>query len=189
MGTLVSADITVASERCRLLDAAPSLYGLVVLTGEPARVRDEDEIEQAADASLQVNYLGPMLLAREAAQRMKAQGTAGSIVLLSSMQAVDVFAGSTAYGAAKAALQQAALILAKEVRGLGIRVNVVAPGVTAAGMALASIASGKYEPLIRNGIIPRYGRAEDVAAAIQFFLQPDNYVTGQILRVDGGATL
>lgn len=162
---------------------------MVVFSGDPARVREGDSLEEALSRSMTVNCSGPLLLAREAAGRMKATGVAGSIVLFSSMQAVDVFTGSTAYAAAKAALQQGALVLAKEVRGLGIRVNLVAPGVTAAGMALASIASGKYEHLIRDGIVPRYGRASDVAAAVRFFLEPDNYVTGQILRVDGGATL
>jgi NAD(P)-dependent dehydrogenase (short-subunit alcohol dehydrogenase family) len=38
-------------------------------------------------------------------------------------------------------------------------------------------------------VIPRYGQAEDVARAVRFFLQPDNYITGQVLTVDGGLTL
>jgi NAD(P)-dependent dehydrogenase (short-subunit alcohol dehydrogenase family) len=106
------------------------------------------------------------------------------------MQANALFPGSTVYASQKAALQHAALILAKEVRGPGnIRVNVVSPGVTAAGMAEASIAAGKYARFIDEGVIPRYGRAEDVARAIRFFLEPDNYVTGQVLCVDGGMTL
>lgn len=188
-GKVVQADLSDGGDRQRLLDAAPALYGLVVFAGDPARVREGSSLEAATAHSMEVNFSGPMLLAREAAERMKATQSAGSIVLFSTMQAVNVVAGSTAYASAKVALQHAALVLAKEVRGFGIRVNVVAPGVTAAGMALASIASGKYEHLIRDGIVPRYGRATDVAAAVRFFLEPDNYVTGQVLRVDGGATL
>jgi NAD(P)-dependent dehydrogenase (short-subunit alcohol dehydrogenase family) len=38
-------------------------------------------------------------------------------------------------------------------------------------------------------VIPRFGRAEDVARAVRFLLEPDNYVTGQVLCVDGGMTL
>jgi NAD(P)-dependent dehydrogenase (short-subunit alcohol dehydrogenase family) len=83
-----------------------------------------------------------------------------------------------------------ARILAKECRGpVNIRVNVIAPGVTAAGMAEASIASGKYNRYIDEGTIPRFGRAADVARAVRFFLEPDSYVTGQVLTVDGGLTL
>jgi NAD(P)-dependent dehydrogenase (short-subunit alcohol dehydrogenase family) len=42
---------------------------------------------------------------------------------------------------------------------------------------------------VASGAIPRFGRAEDVARAARFFLEPDNYVTGQVLVVDGGLTL
>ena len=142
------------------------------------------------ERSHEANYMGPILLAREAAERMKAASIPGAIVLFSTMQANALFPGSTIYAAQKAALQHAGRILAKECRGpSNIRVNVVSPGVTAAGMAEASIAAGKYDRYISEGVIPRFGRAEDVARAVRFFLEPDNYVTGQVLCVDGGMTL
>lgn len=182
----IGADITRAEDRARLLNAAPNLYGLVVFTGIPARGEGADVLRE----SLAVNFEGPILLAREAAARMKQQGTPGAIVLLSSMQAIALFPGSTAYATAKAALQHGARILAKECRGpANIRVNVVAPGVTAAGMAQASIASGKYDRYLHDGMVSRFGRGFDVARAVRFFLEPDNYITGQILSVDGGITL
>ncbi len=189
-GRIVQADITVDADRRRLLDAAPEIYGLVVFAGDPARAKSEEELEQAMRASLEVNYLGPILLAREAAARMKSRGTPGSIVLISTMQAVALFPGSTAYAGAKVALLHAARILAKECRGpSNIRVNVVSPGVIAAGMAEASIATGKYNRFRDEGIIHRFGQPQDVARAVRFFLEPDNYVTGQVLSVDGGLTL
>ncbi len=181
---VVQADLKSAEDRARLLDAAPRLYGLAIFSGDPVRSGP------AMERSHEINYLGPILLAREAAERMKAAGAEGAIVVLSTMQAVALFSGSTAYAAQKAALLHAARILAKECRGpSNIRVNVICPGVNNAGMACASIASGKYERYIKDGIIPRYGRAEDVARAVRFFLEPDNYVTGQVLVVDGGLTL
>src|SRR5690348_18379931 len=97
----------------RLLDAAPALYGLVVLAGDPARVADPAETETAMARSHQINYEGPILLAREAAVRMKAAGVEGAIVLFSTMQANALVPGSSVYAAQKAALQHAALILAK----------------------------------------------------------------------------
>jgi NAD(P)-dependent dehydrogenase (short-subunit alcohol dehydrogenase family) len=188
--TLLQADLTSASDRTKLLSAVPSLYGLVVLAGDPARVSDPAQMESAMLRSHAVNYLGPILLAREAAERMKAAAIPGSIVLISTMQANALFAGSTAYAAQKEALQHAARILAKECRvTANIRVNVVSPGVMAAGMARASIASGKYDRFINEGVISRFGRAEDIAHAVRFFLEPDNYITGQVLCVDGGMTL
>ena len=180
------ADITKAADRKTLLDAVPSLYGLVVLAGVPARGEGEDVMR----VSHQVNYEGPILLAREAAERMQAHGTAGAIVLFATMQAVALFPGSTAYAGEKAALLHSARILAKECRGpANIRVNVIAPGVMQAGMAEASIASGKYERYITDGMIARYGCAADIARALRFLLEPDNYITGQVLSVDGGITL
>lgn len=190
IATLVQADLTVASDRERLLDAAPELYGLAVFAGDPARVSDPAQMEEGMLRSHLANYLGPVLLARQAAERMRARGTPGAIVLISTMQAVALFPGSTVYAGAKAALLQAARILAKECRGAAnIRVNVIAPGVMAAGMAAASIASGKYDRYLREGAIHRFGAALDVARAVRFLLEPDNYITGQVLSVDGGITL
>lgn len=182
----VQADITQPEDRRRMLDAAPNLYGLVVFTGTPAR----GPVEEMIPIAHRINYEGPLLLAREAAARMKDRGMPGAIVLFSTMQAVALFPGSTVYAASKAALQQAALILAKELRGpANIRVNVIAPGVMQAGMAEASIASGKYDSYVSSGAIPRFGKAADVARAVRFLLEPDSYITGQVLSVDGGITL
>lgn len=182
--TVMQADLSKAEDRSRLLAAAPALYGLVVFSGSPARS------EELLEASLETNFLGPIRLAREAATRMRETATHGAIVLISTMQTSAVFANSTAYSAPKAALLHAAKILAKECRGpADIRVNVVSPGVNDAGMAKSSIASGKYAPYLDGGAIPRYGRAADVARAVRFLLEPDNYITGQVLTVDGGLTL
>ena len=189
-GRIMQADITKAGDRRNLLDAAPELYGLVVFAGDPARAKSAEQLEEAMQRSMEVNYMGPILVAREAAERMKSNKVPGSIVLISTMQAVALFPGSTAYAGAKTALTHAARILAKECRGpANIRVNVISPGVIAAGMAEASIASGKYDRYRDEGAIHRFGRPEDIARTIRFFLEPDSYVTGQALTVDGGLTL
>ena len=182
----IPADITQANDRKRLLDAVPDIYGLVTFAGTPARGGSEETMR----LSHEVNYQGPILLAREAAERMRSSGTQGAIVLFSTMQALALFPGSTVYAGEKAALVHAARILAKEVRGpANIRVNVIAPGVMAAGMAQASIASGKYDRYLHDGVIPRFGSAMDVARAVRFLMEPDNYITGQVLAVDGGMSL
>jgi 3-oxoacyl-[acyl-carrier protein] reductase len=186
-GLIVQADLASEKDRRALLDCASDLYGLVVFSGDPVRMAD---LEEASRRSFEVNYLGPAMLAREAVDRMRSAGTPGAIVLISTMQAVALFPGSTAYAAQKAALIHAGRVLAKESRGkTNIRVNVICPGVNDAGMAEASVASGKYAKYIDQDTIPRYGKAEDVARAVRFFLQPDNYITGQVLTVDGGLTL
>lgn len=190
---LVEGDANDAAVRERLLAAAPApLYGFVSLLGDPARGSGPGSppTPEQLQNSWEANFLAPVLLARMAGERMLADGTPGSIVLLSTMQAVGVFENSLPYAAPKAALIQAARIMAREWGGrANVRVNVVAPGVTTAGMAEASVRSGKYDAYLERGVIPRFGRPEDVAGAVRFFLEPDNYVTGQVLTVDGGLTL
>jgi NAD(P)-dependent dehydrogenase (short-subunit alcohol dehydrogenase family) len=191
---LVGGDIFEGETRARFLTAAERLsaevYGLVCLVGDPARVKFESASESDLETSLRRNYLGPILLARDVAASLRKRRVAGTIVLFSTMQAVECFPSSLNYAGPKAALIHAARILAKDWGGPeGIRVNVVAPGVNRAGMALASIESGKYDHFVDRGIIPRFGRAEDVARVVRLLVEPDNYVTGQVITVDGGLTL
>jgi NAD(P)-dependent dehydrogenase (short-subunit alcohol dehydrogenase family) len=191
---LVEGDVADPEARKRYLDAALAikgeLYGLVVLTGDPARVKPGELDGPALHASFTANFEAPVLLARAAAEEMVRRATRGSIVLVSSMQGVFPFEGSLAYASPKAALVHAARILAKEYGGAAdIRVNVVAPGATVVGMARASIDGGKYDPYVDRGVVPRFGRPEDVARTARFLLEPDCYITGQVLMVDGGLTL
>ena len=183
----VPGDILESSVRQRLIDEAQRvgyLYGLVPLVGDPARVPIETTTEQDLTESMKTNFIGPVLLARDFAAATGDHDAA--IVFVSTMQAIGVFSGSTTYAAPKAALVHTARILAKKWK---IRVNVVAPGVNNAGMAEQSVRSGKYDPFLEKKVIPRFGRPDDVARAILFFLEPDNYITGQVLTVDGGLSL
>lgn len=188
----VGGDLAEDDVREEMLRAAHSLgtpYGLVVLAGDPARPAGSVPSQREMEASLVDNYLGPILLGRRFATDLSAGG-GGSIVLLSTMQATALFEGSLSYAAPKAALIHGARLLAKEFGGPSrVQVNVVAPGVTAAGMAESSIRAGKYDRFVAGGVVPRFGRAEDVTRAIRYFLEPDGYATGQVLTVDGGLTL
>lgn len=183
----VAGDIAEESVRDRLIEAARGageLYGLAVLSGDPARVPIEKATADDLLASMRVNFAGPVLMARDFVAALGEQD--GSIVLTSTMQGVGIFPGSTVYAAPKAALVHAAKILAKQWK---VRINVVAPGVNDAGMAEQSVRSGKYDSFLKRKIIPRFGKPEDIARAMLFLLEPDNYVTGQVLTVDGGLSL
>lgn len=187
----LEGDLRQAEARHRLLEAAGQLggelYALVSFLGDPARVDFTRLDELALQESLAANYVAPILLAREVGERMLAQQISGSLIFLATMQAVAPFENSLNYAAPKAALLHAARILGRQWGSL--RVNVVAPGVTIAGMARASIEAGKYDAYVRDKIIPRFGHPEDVARVIRLLLEPDNYITGQVITVDGGLTL
>jgi NAD(P)-dependent dehydrogenase (short-subunit alcohol dehydrogenase family) len=184
---VVVGDILEDSVRHELIEQgrrAGVLYGMVPLVGSPARIPIETATEQDLLNSMRENFIGPTLIARDFAAALA--GGDGAIVFIGTMQGVGVFAGSTVYAAPKAALIHTARILAKQ---WPVRVNVVAPGVNNAGMAEQSVRSGKYDSHLEKRIIPRWGHPKDVARAILFFLEPDNYVTGQVLTVDGGLSL
>jgi 3-oxoacyl-[acyl-carrier protein] reductase len=205
--TLVEGDIARPEVRGAYLDAVANvsgrskgsgvLHAAAIFPGDSARVGFDAINFQTLEASLAANFLAPILLAKDLGSAMEASTEAadsllraaggGSIVLLATMQAVAAFPSSLNYAAPKAALVHAARILAAQWKQ--VRVNVVAPGATHAGMAEASVSSGKYDAFIEKGIIPRFGRPEDIARAVRFFLEPDGYATGQVLVVDGGLTL
>jgi 3-oxoacyl-[acyl-carrier protein] reductase len=189
--SLVAGDIASADVREAYLAAAQKigapLAGVVIFPGDPARVAFENLNRETLLASLESNYVGPILLAKEVGAVMESSKDGGSVVLLATMQALGVFASSLNYAAPKAALVHAVRILAQQWNH--VRVNVVAPGATTVGMATASVRSGKYDRHVSSGAVARFGRPEDIARAVRFFLEPDNYITGQAVAVAGGLTL
>jgi NAD(P)-dependent dehydrogenase (short-subunit alcohol dehydrogenase family) len=188
---LIEGEIASAEVRRKYLEAVKNtgapLAAAVIFPGDPARVAFEKLDCDALMASVEENYAGPVLLAKELGEVMENTPSGGAIVMLSTMQAHAAFPGSLNYAGPKAALAHASKILAQQWHR--VRVNVVAPGATLTGMAAASIQSGKYDRHVASGAIPRFGRPEDIARAVRFFLEPDNYTTGQTLVVDGGLTL
>jgi len=189
--SLVAGDIASAEVREAYLAAAQKiaapLAGVAIFPGDPARVALENLNRETFLASLESNYVGPILLAKEIGAVMESSKDGGSVVLLATMQALAVFPSSLNYAAPKAALVHAARILAQQWNR--VRVNIVAPGATTVGMATASVKSGKYDRHVASGAVSRFGRPEDVARAARFFLEPDNYITGQAIAIDGGLTL
>ncbi|MDO9228051.1 MAG: 3-oxoacyl-ACP reductase FabG [Syntrophales bacterium] len=107
----------------------------------------------------------------------------GSIVSLSSVSALVGNRGQANYAAAKAGLIAASRVLSSEVARLGIRVNVVAPGLVHTDM----IRDAPQENIKQMIPMGRIGRPEEVARVVRFLCSDDaSYITGQVISVNGG---
>ena len=136
-----------------------------------------------------VNLSGAFVCAQRAARRMIGIGKGGCIVNVTSVLDREILEGGAAYCASKAGLRQLTRVMALELASRGIRVNGVAPGETATPMNFSSPVDAAS---VRRPVIPlaRPGYSEEIASAVAFLLGPgSNYITGEVLLVDGGLAL
>jgi NAD(P)-dependent dehydrogenase (short-subunit alcohol dehydrogenase family) len=161
------------------IDGAANCVGSIVLKG--AHSTSEEEFEQ----TLRTNLFSSFSLLRNLARPMMKQKS-GSIVFCSSAVASIGLSNHEAIAAAKAGVEGLALSAASTYARFGIRVNVVAPGLT--NTPLAAKITGNEAALkasVAMHPLGRIGEAEESASAIHFLLN-HNYITGQVLGVDGG---
>lgn len=118
--------------------------------------------------------------------RLMQRNKKGSIVYISSIASLDGFFSSYDYVACKAAVNAAMKQQAREVGQSGIRVNAVAPGIVQTDMIKDSD-KDNLNSILPAIMLQRFGTAQEIANAV-LFLASDlaSYVTGQVLRVDGG---
>ena len=135
---------------------------------------------------MNVNLRGSFFLAQAAARQMRAQGSGGSIVLMSSVTGHRAVHYLAAYGMTKAALEMLAKALVLELSPHGIRINAIAPGaiVTPRNLVDDPDYDANWGRVIPVG---RAGQTSDIANAALFLLAPQStFVTGQTIVVDGG---
>lgn len=131
------------------------------------------------------NLMTCILCCREVAPEMITRKT-GCIVNIGSISGTSGHSAEAIYSTAKAAVHEYTRCLAAQLRADNIRVNVVAPGpiITPRFLASRPIDETKKQAA---GTLDRYGRPIEIARAVEFLVTPDSsFITGQIIRVDGG---
>jgi len=111
----------------------------------------------------------------------------GSIVYISSSAATDGNEGRSAYAASKSAINSQAKVLSNELGINNVRVNVIAPGLTNTDMMSKNTSEKAIEETLSRVSMKRLGKPEEIAK-VALFLASDmsSYLTGQVIRVDGG---
>ena len=182
------ADLSRAAAPARLVAAVERALGPVaVLVNNASVFRGTPFLRSGArdlDGHLAVNLRAPYLLALAAAPGMVRRGR-GKIVNLGDIHAERPLPDHAAYGASKAALHALTLALARDLAP-AVQVNAVAPGAILLPEGAPDSLRAK---LVRTIPAGRLGTPEEVAEAVAFFVEGPDFVTGEILRVDGGRHL
>jgi 3-oxoacyl-[acyl-carrier protein] reductase len=137
-------------------------------------------------AVLDRNLLSCILCCREVAPEMMARKH-GRIITIGSIAGTFGRDDGAVYSVAKAAVHEYTRCLAVQLRPFNVPVNCIAPGGTVTNRFLV-IHDIEQEKLIEEGTLVRYGRAHEVAAAVAFLASEDGrFISGQVIRVDGGS--
>jgi 2-hydroxycyclohexanecarboxyl-CoA dehydrogenase len=183
-------------EHCKqAVDTAVAQFGRVDMVVANAGIQPQGGLLQSTGADwervLSVNLMGVVNICKAAIPVMLAQG-AGSIVVVSSLNALRGFPGMAAYDASKAAVIAVARDIAVEYGGC-IRANAVCPGATLTDYHVRRAAQSgvSLDELRRStsgyGLVGRAAEPMEIAAVIGFLAGPDaSFVTGQVIVADGG---
>ena len=181
-----------ASVRAMMKDAGRELGGIDILVNNAANyeaVQFEQLTVSQWDAIFASNTRGPFLVSREALKWMRRKrgnrSVEAKIINMGSLGGLKPWTTHAHYCSSKAALHMLTQVMAKALAP-EIAVNAVAPGMIDLG---DKSAAGFMRRMAKQTPMRRNGRADEIAEAVLFFATAPQFITGQILTVDGGLGL
>ena len=188
----VKCDISNFEDSKNLMDKCKEVFGKIDILVNNAGITKDTLImrmkEEDFDNVIDVNFKGTFNCAKHASAIMLKQRF-GKIINMTSVVGIAGNAGQVNYAASKAGVIGLTKSLAKELGSRGITVNAVAPGFINTDMT-ASLSEKVKEEASKNIPLKRLGDPEDVANLVGFLASDAaNYITGQVINVDGGMVM
>jgi 3-oxoacyl-[acyl-carrier protein] reductase len=187
---IVKADVANEQEVKSMVDQATQKFGGIDILVNNAAIHRGGRVQKlpSEDWDLVINSIlkGTFNCCRYVVPFMVERGW-GRIVNISSVAGLHGYSGDTAYGSAKAGLIGFTKSLAKEVAKKGITANVVIPGYLQTDMTSVLFdTEEKIHYAIQMIPLGRPGKPEEIAELISFLAFKGSYITGEVIRVDGG---
>jgi pteridine reductase len=182
----IAADLSAGAEVQRLAREAAGAFGGIDVLVNNASVFPPEKLEETDEAlwdhTLAVNLKAPFLLIRHLAPTLRERR--GAVVNLCDLAGLQTWGAYAAHGVAKAGLAHLTRVAARSLAP-HVRVNGIAPG---AVLPPESMTADELDALARTTPLGRIGSPDDVTRALLYLLHAD-YVTGEVLVVDGGRML
>jgi NAD(P)-dependent dehydrogenase (short-subunit alcohol dehydrogenase family) len=188
---IIAADLNNEDERKKLVDASPTLDGLVNCAGITKTLPFPFVDAEILANVMNINFTAPVLISAEMVKRKK-MAKNSSIVFISSVSGVlSAVIGNSVYSASKGAINGIAKNMALDLASKGIRVNCVNPGQVETNILNEGIITlEQLEEDKKRYPLKRHGRPEEVAYAVIYLLSDaSSWVTGSNMVIDGGVTL
>lgn len=186
----ISGDVSSQADAKRMVDEAIASFGSVdILINNAGITRDGMALRMSEadfEAVLKINLTGTFNMTQAVLKSM-IKAREGAIINLSSVVGLMGNAGQANYAASKAGVIGFSKSIAREVAARNVRVNVIAPGFIESDMT--AVLSDKIKEGMMGQIpMKRFGQAEEVAD-VAVFLAKQEYVTGQVISIDGGLSM